>query len=725
MPHYCSAEDVSSSLFPADEVHHIGVHDLRLFNTDRNLDNILVCPSFPEDDPASHGHADDGAAVGPGADGMHSAGQFSVVAHWEEYVKDAAFAGTADDDGREGLDARMRLRRNSGVGCGGGAASSAAVGSDGLAPCRPRARRQPVSRQKRRQVRSQAQGEVPLPLIMKARSVSYEASYGDDGDDARVSAATGTGERQAAGDNLLGSSPESSFSAGLPDRRPMLCLPSAHAMKKRRAQEASSRNRQHQQQQQVCAPVCAGAGVPASGDATASPPGVAAAASAAEAFGVTGAKSVSTGSRSLSSSPTSDSSADGGHFARGVSLLAGLGSMGSIASGTTVSQMSPCLPPAVPQLAPGAAGKMPTSPLDLTTPSNALSAAVAAAAALRSNDARPSRGIKLPAHPPTAPTSLSPVAPPSPSAFVRASPAPRNASDADRTGARDASAVSGLRPKRLPTPVAAPSDDDGGDTGRVTPPVSAGFGALLNASRSFTTPVRIPSPPPPAAASRSRSMSQAHSSRRVPRMSPLLSRTARASDSAAFDPRELRRATSVSLVPIDHGLCLPHITCLDEAEFGWLYWRQAKQPFSAETLRFIGELDGDADADRLRTVMGPRMREGCLATLRVCTELLKRGAAAGLTLFHIARIMVRDRPDTPSVLEEVVAAARRATAAAAGESVASAEFPPRGADERSWYDAMMKQVPQFLDMAVEEAVEHAAAQQAGRSGYNRLRSTTL
>ena len=29
------------------------------------------------------------------------------------------------------------------------------------------------------------------------------------------------------------------------------------------------------------------------------------------------------------------------------------------------------------------------------------------------------------------------------------------------------------------------------------------------------------------------------------------------------------------------GLCLPPVTDIGEAEFGWLDWRQAKQPFSA------------------------------------------------------------------------------------------------------------------------------------------------
>jgi len=40
--HMCTSEDLGSSLFSVEDVHHIGLLDLRLFNLDRHLGNILV-----------------------------------------------------------------------------------------------------------------------------------------------------------------------------------------------------------------------------------------------------------------------------------------------------------------------------------------------------------------------------------------------------------------------------------------------------------------------------------------------------------------------------------------------------------------------------------------------------------------------------------------------------------------------------------------------------------
>lgn len=205
--------------------------------------------------------------------------------------------------------------------------------------------------------------------------------------------------------------------------------------------------------------------------------------------------------------------------------------------------------------------------------------------------------------------------------------------------------------------------------------------------------------------------------------SPSLCHSARASESGSFDPRELRRATDIKLVPIDHGLCLPHIACLDEAEFGWLYWRQAKKPFTPQVLAYIAELDGEADAELLRRALGHRVREGCLATLRVCTLLLQLAAARGLTLHQIGRIMVRTRYGSPSLLERALAGARgKAVEAAAGEvSLLAGE----DGDDRERYDLLMRVVPPFLEQAIECAVSGEEGEECGMPMYNRCRSTTL
>lgn len=295
-----------------------------------------------------------------------------------------------------------------------------------------------------------------------------------------------------------------------------------------------------------------------------------------------------------------------------------------------------------------------------------------------------------------------------------------------------------LRPSCLPPVSHHAGHGASGPVDRSSPPLPSGLQSLLAVSTTFATPLRPANPFDDTAddarrcakgrrSTRSLGNTRRGRRRRRLRMSPLLSRTARASDSVKFDARELRRATSISLVPIDHGLCLPHITCLDEVEFGWLYWRQAKKPFSQDTLEYIAALDGEADAQLLRAALGSRMREGCLATLRLSTLLLKRGAAAGLTLHAIASIIVRDRQDTPSMLEQVVAAARGAAAAkvcAAGGSI-GANGIPENMSERQWYDSVLAHAPKFVDTAVQEAAVRFGAKDGSNMTYNRFRSTTL
>jgi hypothetical protein len=103
------------------------------------------------------------------------------------------------------------------------------------------------------------------------------------------------------------------------------------------------------------------------------------------------------------------------------------------------------------------------------------------------------------------------------------------------------------------------------------------------------------------------------------------------------------------LVPIDHGLCLP--STLEELYFCWMNWSQAKMPFDADALRFISSLSADALASRLRELS---FREECIETLRITTEVLKRGAARQLSLHQIATLLCRSLPDEPSRVEVCV-----------------------------------------------------------------------
>ncbi|CAM8911021.1 unnamed protein product [Rhodiola kirilowii] len=105
------------------------------------------------------------------------------------------------------------------------------------------------------------------------------------------------------------------------------------------------------------------------------------------------------------------------------------------------------------------------------------------------------------------------------------------------------------------------------------------------------------------------------------------------------------------LIPIDHGYCLPE--SFEDCTFEWLYWPQARQPYSPETLEYIETLDAEEDISILK-LYGWDMSEQCARTLRVSTMLLKKGAERGLSSFAIGSIMCREKLDKPSMLEEIL-----------------------------------------------------------------------
>jgi len=106
------------------------------------------------------------------------------------------------------------------------------------------------------------------------------------------------------------------------------------------------------------------------------------------------------------------------------------------------------------------------------------------------------------------------------------------------------------------------------------------------------------------------------------------------------------------LLPIDHGFALPAV--LGESFFAWMYWNQAKEPFSASTLEYIQNLDIEHDT-RLLAKLG--VSEGAIKNMRMSSMLLKRGAEFGLTAYDIATIVCRFN-ETPSQLEILASKAK-------------------------------------------------------------------
>ncbi|XP_057966833.1 phosphatidylinositol 4-kinase gamma 4-like [Malania oleifera] len=109
------------------------------------------------------------------------------------------------------------------------------------------------------------------------------------------------------------------------------------------------------------------------------------------------------------------------------------------------------------------------------------------------------------------------------------------------------------------------------------------------------------------------------------------------------------------LIPIDHGYCLPEN--FEDCTFDWLYWPQARQPYSPDTIDYIKSLDAEKDIELLK-FYGWELPPECARTLRISTMLLKKGAARGLTPFSIGSIMCRETLNKSSRIEDIIGEAR-------------------------------------------------------------------
>jgi hypothetical protein len=108
---------------------------------------------------------------------------------------------------------------------------------------------------------------------------------------------------------------------------------------------------------------------------------------------------------------------------------------------------------------------------------------------------------------------------------------------------------------------------------------------------------------------------------------------------------------NMKLVPIDHGYCLPEK--FEDVTFEWIYWSQAEEPFSPSTLKYIESLDAEEDLALLQK-HGWSLRTLCKRVFRLSTMLLKKGAAAGLTPYHIGSMMCRETLFKMSTMEEMI-----------------------------------------------------------------------
>ncbi|KAL1813724.1 hypothetical protein ACET3Z_023789 [Daucus carota] len=113
----------------------------------------------------------------------------------------------------------------------------------------------------------------------------------------------------------------------------------------------------------------------------------------------------------------------------------------------------------------------------------------------------------------------------------------------------------------------------------------------------------------------------------------------------------------LALIPIDHGYCLPEN--FEDCTFEWLYWPQAHEPYSTDTINYIMSLDAEQDIELLKFYGWDLSRE-CARILRISTMLLKKGAAKGLSPHDIGSIMCRQTLKQESVVEQIIQEAEEA-----------------------------------------------------------------
>lgn len=117
-----------------------------------------------------------------------------------------------------------------------------------------------------------------------------------------------------------------------------------------------------------------------------------------------------------------------------------------------------------------------------------------------------------------------------------------------------------------------------------------------------------------------------------------------------------KSSSSLSLIPIDHGYCLPDILEIAWCDWVWLDWPQAKVPFDSECKEFIRKFDVEHFAELLESKI--QVRSECLLNMKITTRLLQKCAAVGMNLHQIAKIISRDNLDAPSLLEIIVSQSR-------------------------------------------------------------------
>ena len=122
--------------------------------------------------------------------------------------------------------------------------------------------------------------------------------------------------------------------------------------------------------------------------------------------------------------------------------------------------------------------------------------------------------------------------------------------------------------------------------------------------------------------------------------------------SAISDGESGKKAELYSLIPIDHGYCLPSKLLINELDWAWFYYPQVRHPVHDNIKQYLASLDFELLLKNMLAQVS--LSEETIFLARVSHTLVVDGVAAGLTLFEIANIVVRIQEDVPSSLEKAI-----------------------------------------------------------------------
>ena len=122
--------------------------------------------------------------------------------------------------------------------------------------------------------------------------------------------------------------------------------------------------------------------------------------------------------------------------------------------------------------------------------------------------------------------------------------------------------------------------------------------------------------------------------------------------SALIDGGGGRKAELYSLIPIDHGYCLPSKLLINELDWAWFYYPQVSHPVHDDIKQYLASLDLELLLKNMLAQVS--LSEESIFLAKISHTLVVDGVAAGLTLFEIASIVVRIEEDIPSSLEKAI-----------------------------------------------------------------------